>query len=162
MDIIKFLRDEVAIELNHKVKIKRDNKMLNEGLWDPDSLTIFINEMLIMQSAKEKGINSKEYAVIIFLHELGHVLDDELEEIDKHINTAKKLINEKEYKDEWFNEYSFHSYKAEENAWKIAEDFIAEDFLGNFTKVKTESLKQHKEILKLEKKLLKLNHKASI
>lgn len=159
MTIVESLKQIVGSE---SIKIKKDNKMLFEGLWDPSVGTIFINEEHIKQNSKEQEIDSVTYALIIYFHEFGHAIDEELKEIDNYIIEFKTLIREVGYKDKWFNKYSHYSYKAEENAWRIARDFVQEDFLDDFMKMRDTSLELHREILGMERKLFKKDNKKCI
>jgi len=160
VDIIAFLKDE--FEENNPITIERNNAMLNHGLFIPSSTTIQINEKLINESAKKEGIDIKVYAVIIYLHEFGHATDLELAEIDSKITHYLNLINKHGYNSSWANKYEFYSLKAEINAWSIAEKLISPKLMETFIKMKNDSLKLHKSILKSEKKYFKLTNKASI
>ncbi|PXW88832.1 hypothetical protein DFR56_103338 [Pseudogracilibacillus auburnensis] len=161
VDLIEFLKDSFT-DAESNLIIKKDNEMLQEALYVPVESTILINEILMKESANENHIDIKEYASIIYLHEVGHVLDPDLNDIDTQMTKALKNIYDNGFNERLFNKYAFNSYSAEENAWEIARNLINDDFLENFLKIKKESLNLHKNILKSEKELLKLDNRTSL
>lgn len=144
------------------VKIEKDDSCLQEAFYETGSNTIFVNETLISKAAAENGLEKREYLTIVFFHELGHSLDIDLEELGKRIIEAKQFIYQNGYNKVWFDKYAFASYRAEENAWKIAKQMINEKHSENFERVKNKSLKEHKAILKTEEKVIKLDHQSPL
>ncbi|MFB1100892.1 hypothetical protein [Terribacillus sp. JSM ZJ617] len=153
--VINHLKDVFGKSLSSaNMNIKENNDMYENGLYVGRERTIFISEKNVAESAADLGMDKLKYGRFIFLHELGHAIDPELNVIDKQITKNKRLFNIKGYSERYFNEYYTASMKAEKNAWNIAEKYVIDEDKEDFKIVMKTSLELHQESLEEEKELL--------
>ncbi|MET3689513.1 hypothetical protein ABIC37_005063 [Priestia megaterium] len=113
---------------------------------------IFINPSILLEDSSQYDLPFEAYVTIIFCHELGHYLDEELQDIDDLRNLCKLLLNDPNRSDEkgLIKNIRDCSMKAEINAWDIAERFINPVIIKDFKIIKEKSLCLAKETVDLE------------
>lgn len=159
MNLIDYL-NSLSAKITEGVKVELDNNISSVALADSTNLTIIINERLLIDDANNYEHSTELHAIIIFLHELGHLLDAELKSIHENMDYYKSLIYNKGFEEVWFENYKKNSLRAEVNAWKKAEALILENDLMALRKVMANSIAIHNNVLDNFKEILKHNHKA--
>ncbi|MFB5283592.1 hypothetical protein [Peribacillus sp. Hz7] len=136
----------------------------NEMYFDINERKIYINERRLREEARAYLIPFNLYVKIIFLHELGHAQDKNLEAIHDDSNSCFERAKENPFSnrvDELLLRIKGNSIQAEKNAWEIAEGFIDDELKNAFNLIKKNSLKEHEIDALLNMKKIKLEIKEA-
>ncbi|WP_158735134.1 hypothetical protein [Alteribacillus sp. YIM 98480] len=160
MSEILNLCDDILSKYDMKnIDISMTDKDNYAMYYNIDTSEIFINVEILKQESMSFLIPFLDYAQIIFLHELGHALDNDLQKIHKD---NKECFDElrinpfADNTDDLLLRIKNNNIKAEINAWNIAESIIDKRLKRVCRQIKNKSLKTDEEIQLLQMEKIKL------
>ncbi|MCU6599285.1 hypothetical protein OCO53_02200 [Peribacillus frigoritolerans] len=129
-------------------------------IFDPIENQIKVNLKSLDYSYKMYEISLEDYSKVILYHELGHVLDPELEELRNVISSSFNLLVKNGFNERLVDSIKENRILAEKNAWRIAESFIEKDLYDVFLKIKKDSLEDAEETEELKKQRIALMYRV--
>jgi hypothetical protein len=157
-DILQLCSDVLKKHGINNVRISFTEDGNYNMYYDINKKEISINEKMLRSESIDYSIPFMDYAEIIFLHELGHALDKELQYIYQDINYCYEKLKANPFsddKDQLLLRIKNNKIKSERNAWKIAEEMIDERLKKAFIQIKNNSLKKFEETASLEVEKIK-------
>lgn len=130
-------------------------------IFDPIENQIKVNLKSLDYSYKMYEISLEDYSKVILYHELGHVLDPELEELGNVISSSFNLLVKNGFNERLVDSIKENRILAEKNAWRIAESFIEKDLYDVFLKIKKDSLEEAEETEELKKQRIALMYRVA-
>lgn len=155
LNYCKSILKEKGIE----VPLESSNEDFDNMHFNSIEKKILINEKHLISNSKKYNAPLLSYVRVIFYHELGHVFDNHLNHFNTENNQCYEILMADPFGvdfDDIFSRINKNSMQAEINAWDNAKKMIEPDLTNLFYRIKKESLKRHKEILRLKKQSMRL------
>ena len=131
-----------------------------EAYYSPKEQTLYINESHITEQAEEEGMPVEDYAQITFAHEIGHITDEDLPDIDMRISNYWDMIDCLGYKNKTFDLIKELRMQAEKNAWDRAVLYIKERLKDKLPSIRKKALRNSDLNLEIVRDLIKIKHEA--
>lgn len=139
--------------------VKMSEDILDQMYFNIDDRKIYVNEYQLREGAQEYSIPFNSYVKIIFLHELGHAYDKNLNSLYDDSKSCIIKVKENPFSsrvDGLLLRIKENSLQAERNAWEFAKRFIDDELIDIFNLIKTNGLIESEAIESLEMENIKL------
>ncbi|MFJ7940936.1 hypothetical protein ACIQYG_20915 [Peribacillus sp. NPDC096622] len=147
------------LNINVNIVLTDDDSVVM--IFYPKENQIKVNLKSLEYSCEIYNLSLEVYSRIILYHELGHVLDPELEELENVITSSFNLLIKNGFNEILLEMIKENRILAEKNAWRIAESFIEKDLYDVFVNIKQDSLEEAMEIEELNKRKIILMYEMA-
>ncbi|WP_445480449.1 hypothetical protein ACULLL_09920 [Lysinibacillus irui] len=153
---------ECLIKVNlTDIELKASDEEHYEMSYNLNEHSINYNVKTLKNDLKEdfEDINFEDYFIIILCHEIGHVLDENLEKNHNHTMSLLDKIQQNPFakiNKKFLNDIKNNLIQNEKNAWFIASEIIDESMKKDLNKVMEKSLKDAIETANMEMELMTL------